>query len=139
MRDTSKSAKGLIPKKKPYIFIFSIGIVLVVLSVVVAVIQWWNGTVDSFYFFTRYHDNFLRYFFAEFFYSVHGYILLVGIIAAILSVVLEKDSDKNKKNSHSETIKDSADIESLIRLKELLDSGAITKEEFDVKKEKLLK
>ena len=139
MSSSSKSANGLIPKKKPYIFIFCAGVVLAVASIVVAIIQWWNGLVDSLYFFTRYNENFLGYFFAEFFYSIHGYMLLVGIIAAILSIVLEKDSEKKVKKNKEKENGDSANIESLMRLKELLDSGVITQEEFDEKKEKLLK
>lgn len=130
MSDTSNGIKQLIPKKKSYQIVFYVGIGLLVLSIVLLIVDYADFGYWRF-------DNIFEHFFSFFFWAAYGYAFILGVVAIIISIVLDKEGNRTGTNKVSKD--DSADIESLMRLKELLDSGVITQEEFDVKKGKLLK
>ena len=64
-------------------------------------------------------------------------ILGLAIIAAIVCIVLAANKRKNLPKAH-ESASTTERVEQLTQLKELLDSGAITQEEFDQKKKEFL-
>lgn len=65
-------------------------------------------------------------------------IVMIILMLAILVVFVVKNSKKKPKQTNIEAKQELGRVEKLTKLKELLDAGAITQEEFDEKKKELL-
>lgn len=212
--------KGTPQKNKIALILLIAGISLVLISLIVA--SWAYKEVDLYMYFgfgvsdwfpgwIKYDDSFIDFFFGEFFNfsCFYGYILIVGIIAAVVGIIMKTDIEKceitvtneaisgklphgkdvniplnqitainrssfngvsitsigNVSNFHcienrEEVMKaisyllanpqqssvqptqsasaNDGEAEQLKRLKDLLDSGVLTQEEFDAKKKQIL-
>lgn len=65
-------------------------------------------------------------------------VVMIILMIAVLVILVVKESKKKPKQTNIEAKHELGRVEKLTKLKELLDAGAITQEEFDEKKNELL-
>lgn len=156
MKTNSKSSKA------PLI-ILSTGIVLIIISLIVASNEFNNGEgyyYNSYlgkgavlYWSIIYDDVFGDFFKGEFFNfsCFYGYILIAGVILSVVGIILlvsesnaEKSISDGTKENHNQDLKEVFPnnsenlVNRLMECKKLFDSGVITQEEFDRMKKRIM-
>ena len=107
--------KGTPQKNKPALILLIAGILLVLISLIVA--SWAYNEVDLYMYFgfgisdwfpgwIKYDDSFIDFFFGEFFNfdCYYGYMIMLGVVALIVGIIMKSNTEKSEITVTNEAI-----------------------------------